>query len=300
MDLVQAVILGIVQGITEWLPISSTAHLRVVPALFGWDDPGSAFTAVIQLGTILAVVIYFWSDLVRYIGGWLKSIFGGPKGTVEAKMGWGVFVGTLPILFAGYFGREWITGPLRSLNVIAGSLIVFGLIMYVADRLASQKRDMEQVDVKDGLVVGLFQVLSLIPGVSRSGSTMTGAFLRGFDRPTAARFSFLLSLPSITAAGLFQLYDERDMILNEQLLPVVVGTVVSFVVGYASIAWLIRYLQKNGLGVFVVYRIVLGVVLIVLVQTGTIPAEETPAEEPVVAGRFESPAPDRVAWILDR
>ncbi|MFQ3586324.1 MAG: undecaprenyl-diphosphate phosphatase [Fimbriimonadaceae bacterium] len=300
MDLVQAVILGIVQGITEWLPISSTAHLRVVPALFGWDDPGSAFTAVIQLGTILAVVLYFWSDLVRYIGGWLKSLFGGPKGTVEAKMGWGVFVGTLPILFAGYFGREWITGPLRSLNVIAGSLIGFGLIMFAADRLASRQRDMEQVDVRDGLVVGLFQVLSLIPGVSRSGSTMTGAFLRGFDRPTAARFSFLLSLPSITAAGLFQLYDERDMILRERLLPVLVATAVSFVVGYASIAWLIRYLQRHGLGAFVAYRILLGILLIVLVQTGTVPADAAPAAGPAPAERFESPASDRVAPIPDR
>lgn len=300
MDLIQAVILGIVQGITEWLPISSTAHLRVVPALVGWDDPGSAFTAVIQLGTILAVVLYFWSDLVRYVGGWLKSLFGGPKGTVEAKMGWGVFVGTLPILFAGFFGRDWITGPLRSLNVIAASLIVFGLVMYVADRLAVQNRDMEQVNVKDGLVVGLFQVLSLIPGVSRSGSTMTGAFLRGFDRPTAARFSFLLSLPSITAAGLFQLYDERDMILKERVLPVLVATVVSFVVGYASIAWLIRYLQKNGLGIFVVYRIVLGVTLIVLVQTGTVPAMSDSRPEPPSASRSESPVSDRVAWQPDR
>lgn len=287
MDLIHAVLMGIVQGITEWLPISSTAHLRILPALLGIPDPGAAFTAVIQLGTTLAVLIYFRHDLAKAIGGWVKSLFGGPKDLPEVRLAWGAFWGTLPIIAVGILGRHWITGPLRSLYVIATTLIVFGLVMWAADRYLVGKREMKDVTVKDGLIVGLFQCLALIPGVSRSGSTLVGSFLAGLDRPTAARFSFLLSVPSILGAGLFELYNEREGILGQSLPMVLVASAVSFVVGYATIAWLIRYLQRNGLGVFIVYRLVLGVLLLVLLQQGILkPLDEVPPENsPVAAGR---------------
>lgn len=282
MDLIQAALLGIIQGITEWLPISSTGHLRVVPALMGWPDPGAGFTAVIQLGTILAVVMYFRTELSRAFMAWCRSLFGKERDSVDARIGWGVFWGTIPILIVGYLGRDYIEGPLRSLEVVAWALILFGIVMAVADRYWVGKKDMKQSRVIDGVIVGLFQCLSLIPGVSRSGATMTGAYLSGFNRADAARFSFLLSIPSITAAGLYQLYNQRDHILREQLAPVLVATVVSFVVGYATIAWLIKYLQRRGLGVFVLYRLALGVILLVLIHNGTLPRFDEPAP-PVIA-----------------
>ncbi|MFN8219576.1 MAG: undecaprenyl-diphosphate phosphatase [Fimbriimonadales bacterium] len=273
MGVVEAIVLGIVQGITEWLPVSSTAHLRVVPALFGWSDPGAAFTAVSQLGTTLALLIYFGKDLVSAISGWAKSLTNAAlRETPEARLGWGVFWGTIPVIVAALVFQKSIEGSLRSLYVIAGTLIGFGLIMLWADRTQSGKRTMESVKVGDGLWVGLFQCLSLIPGVSRSGSTMTGAYLAGFDRSTAARYSFMLSVPSVTAAGVYELLKYRHDIMGASLTPILVATAVAFVVGYASIAWLMKFLQKHGLGVFVGYRVLVGVVLLILLQTGVLTA----------------------------
>jgi undecaprenyl-diphosphatase len=287
MGVIEAIIYGIVQGVTEWLPISSTAHLRIVPALMGRPDPGAAFTATIQLGTILAVLIYFRDDLKRAISAWFRS-FADPaaRKTADAKLAWGAFWGTFPIVGVALLLQNYIEGELRSLYVIAGMLIGFGLVMWWADTYKVGQRNMESVSIKDGLIVGLFQCLSLIPGTSRSGSTMTGAYLIGFDRATAARLSFLLSVPSITAAGIYQIYKHRDEILNQSLTPILVATFVSFVVGYATIAWLIKFLQKRGLGVFVGYRILLGIALIVLVQSGVIPAvDASEPEAPTVTAK---------------
>lgn len=276
MDVVQAIVYGIVQGITEWLPISSTAHLRIVPALMGWQDPGAGFTAVIQLGTVLAVLIYFWKDLGKALKAWFLSLRGIGKDTLEAKMGWAVFVGTIPIVVLGFLLKDFIkSDQTRSLYVIAATLIGMGVLMLIAEKVGKRTREIGSVEPKDGVVVGLFQCLSLIPGMSRSGSTITGALFAGFDASTAARFSFLLSFPSILAAGLYELYEERSYLQGERLAPTLVATVVSFVVGYASIAFLIRYLQRRGIGVFVGYRIALGLLLLFLVQTGRIQAVDS-------------------------
>lgn len=282
ISILQAVVYGVIQGLTEWLPISSTAHLRVVPALLGWKDPGSAFTAVIQLGTILAVLIYFAKDLGRAIGGWFRSITGKERDTLDAKIGWGVFWGTFPIVVLGFLFKDQIkSDQIRSLYVVATTLIVMGIGMLVAEKLGKQNRGFEKLTTKDGILVGAWQALALIPGMSRSGSTITGGLFAGLDRPTAARFSFLLSVPSIVAAGLYELIDERKHIMGPNLTPTLVATAVSFVVGYASIAFLMKYLQKRGITLFVAYRIALGVILLILVSQGTIPAvQATPDKSP--------------------
>jgi undecaprenyl-diphosphatase len=280
ISLLQAIVYGVVQGLTEWLPISSTAHLRVVPALFGWQDPGSAFTAVIQLGTILAVLIYFARDLGRAIGGWFRSLTGKDRNSLDARIGWGVFWGTFPIVVLGFVFKHQIkSDQVRSLYVVATTLIVMGVGMLLAERFGKQRRGFKDLTTKDGIVVGLWQALALIPGMSRSGSTITGGLFAGLDRPTAARFSFLLSVPSIVAAGLYELIDERKHILGANLAPTLVATVVSFVVGYASIAFLMKYLQRRGITLFVVYRIALGILLLVLVQRGVVPAVQVSPDQ---------------------
>jgi len=278
VGLIEAIVYGIIQGLTEWLPISSTAHLRIVPALFGWKDPGAAFTAVIQLGTILAVLIYFRKDLAGAIGAWFRSLTGGDKNTPEARLGWGVFWGSLPIVVLGFLFKDQIKSEsVRSLYVVAGTLIVMGVLMLVAEKVGKRERTFESITVRDGIWVGAWQALALIPGMSRSGSTITGALFAGLDRQTAARFSFLLAVPSIVAAGIYELIDERKNILGDQLMPTMVATVVSFVVGYASIAFLMKFLQKRGITAFVVYRIALGVILLLLIQQGTLkPVADTP------------------------
>ncbi len=290
MDLVQAIVYGIVQGITEWLPISSTAHLRIVPALLGWSDPGAGFTAIIQLGTVLAVWIYFRHDLARAIKAWAVSLRTGDRSSVDAKMGWAVFWGTIPIIVLGFLLKKQIkSDELRSLYVIAGSLIVMGLLMLVAERVAKKHRTIETVEPKDGIFVGLWQCCSLIPGMSRSGSTITGALFNGFDPGTAARFSFLLSFPSVLAAGLYELIDGREYLRGPNLAPTLMATAVSFVVGYASIAFLIKYLQKHGTAAFVIYRVVLGVILLGLIQSGRLTAVQARTPDPAPAVTADVP-----------
>ena len=271
MGLIEAIVYGMLQGLTEFLPISSTAHIRIAPALLGWQDPGAAFTAVIQLGTVLAVLIYFGKDLVSALSAWFKSLAGKDRDSVDAKMGWAIFLGTIPIVVLGVLGEQAIKGSLRSLWVVAGSLVFMGILMAVAELLAKKTRPVGSVRPVDGWIVGLWQAIALIPGMSRSGSSITGALFAGFDRPTAARFSFLLSVPSILAAGLKELYDERHNLLNDQMLtPTLVATVISFVVGYASIAFLMKFLQRNGILPFVAYRIALGLILVGLLAAGTL------------------------------
>ncbi|MBC8065454.1 MAG: undecaprenyl-diphosphate phosphatase [Chlorobia bacterium] len=271
MDLAQGVVYGLLQGLTEFLPISSTAHIRIAPALLGWQDPGAGFTAVIQLGTVLAVLIYFARDLGKALTAWTKTLTGQNQDAPDARMGWAIFWGTIPIVVLGFLGQKWIKGELRSLWVIATTLIVMGILMAVAEYVGKKHRLFASVQAKDGWIVGAWQALALIPGMSRSGSSITGALFAGFDRATAARFSFLLSVPSVLAAGLKELWTERHNLLEGgNLTPTIVATAVSFVVGYASIAFLMKFIQKRGIMPFVAYRIALGALLILLLANGTL------------------------------
>jgi len=269
LGVIEAILLGIVQGITEWLPISSTAHLRIVPALLGRPDPGAAFTATIQLGTLLAVLVYFGRDLIRIFVGWCRGLRGGEAARrEEARLGWAIVVGTVPIVVCGMLFQHWIKNDLRSLYVIASSLIGMGLVMAVAERVGRRTKGLDRLGVAAGLWIGVWQAIALIPGASRSGSTISGGLFAGFDRETAARFSFLLSVPSVLAAGLKELKDEWTEIVGLHLTPVIVASLVSFVVGYGSIAFLMKYLQTRSTVVFVVYRVLLGVAILVLLQQG--------------------------------
>lgn len=272
MGLTEAVLYGLIQGLTEFLPISSTAHLRIVPGLLGWPDPGAAFTAVIQIGTLLAVFIYFRSDLVAILSGWIRAhrADSSAEDRQHGRIAWAVVVGTIPIIVAALALESKIKGSFRSLYVIAAALIVMGVLLFVADHLGKKSRPESKLSVRDGFIVGLWQVLSLVPGASRSGSTITGGLLAGLDRSTAARFSFLLSIPSVLAAGIKELYDERAHILGSELAPVLVATLVSFVVGYASIEILLRHLRTRNTNVFVYYRVALGLLLLVLLKQGVL------------------------------
>jgi undecaprenyl-diphosphatase len=285
VGILEAIVYGVVQGVTEWLPISSTAHLRILPTVLGQPDPGAAFTAVIQLGTLLAVLIFFRKDLGSALGAWAKSLTNPEvRKTVEAKLGWGIFFGTIPIVVIGVLFQKHIKGELRSLWVVAFSLILMGLVMLAAEKFGRKDRSLDDVTVKDGLVVGAWQAIALIPGMSRSGSTISGALFSGFDRQTAARFSFLLSVPSVLAAGLKELIDERHNILGQNLVPVLVASLVSFVVGYWSIAFLIGFLQKRSTATFVAYRIALGLILIGLLMSGRLaPLDAAHATTPPTA-----------------
>lgn len=271
MDWLQAIILGIVQGVTEFIPISSTAHVRIVPELFGWDDPGAGFTAVIQLGTLLSIFIYFYSDLRSAFFGWINGFKGGDSAnTPECRLGWAVFWGTVPIVVAALIFKDKIHDEWRSLYVIAWALILLALLLGIAELVSKHVRGLQSVRAKDGFVVGLFQTLSLIPGVSRSGSTITGALFLGFDRATAARFSFMLSFPSIFLAGVFELYDQRHALMEIGVAPTIVSTIFSFIFGYLSIAFLIRFLRTQSTLVFIVYRVLLGTGLLWMLNAGLI------------------------------
>lgn len=272
MNVLQAIVLGIVQGLTEFLPISSTAHLRIVPAFLGWDDPGAAFSAVIQLGTMLAVVVYFWRDIVRIVSTWFRSLFRRElRGELDARMGWYIGLGTIPIGIFGFAFRDQIETAARDLRITGTVLIVFALVLLVAEKVGSKRRPLEQLTTRDAIVIGSFQVLSLIPGVSRSGSTITGGLFMGLNREAAARYSFLLSIPAVVASGLFQLKDAIGA-GGVGWLPTLVATVVSFASGYAAIAWLLRFLAKHSTIVFVVYRVALGALVLALVYAGVLEA----------------------------
>lgn len=270
MGIAEAILYGVVQGLTEFLPISSTAHLRLVPEVLKQPDPGAGFTAVIQIGTLLAVLIYFRTDLWRAFRAWAMSLVGRlpSEDKQHGTLGWAVLVGTIPIVIAGVLLEDRIKGSFRSLQVVATMLILMGVVLFIADRVGKRERLQRDVRVIDGLWIGLWQAVALVPGASRSGSTISGALFAGFDRAAAARISFLLSVPSILAAGLKELYDERKLILGAQLTPTLVATVVSFVVGYASIAFLIKFLQTRSTLVFVIYRVALGILLFALIGAG--------------------------------
>ncbi|MBN2574424.1 MAG: undecaprenyl-diphosphatase UppP [Deltaproteobacteria bacterium] len=258
MTILQAAVLGLVQGITEFLPISSTAHLRVVPALLSWPDGGAAFAAVIQLGTLLAVVGFFLRDLGRMLAAAARAE---TRKSFEARMLFYIVAGTVPIGVAGVLGRHAIEGPLRSLAVIASMLVAVAVLMAVAEKTARFARAIEAITLRDAVLVGLAQALALVPGTSRSGITLVAAMLLGFRRDAAARFSFLLSIPAVAAAGLFEL---PKLLANRDVgtAALLAGLLAAAVSGYLSVAWLLRFLRTRTTYGFVVYRVILGLFLL--------------------------------------
>src|SRR4051812_21328491 len=270
MDALQAIVLGIVQGLTEFLPISSTAHLRIVPAFFGWDDPGAAFTAVTQLGTMAAVLLYFREDLWRIARTWAASLRNPAlRADHDARMGWYIGLGTIPIAVLGLAFRHPIKNGARDLYLIGIMLIVFGLILYAAERTSRQERGVESIGPRDAGVIGVAQAFALVPGVSRSGSTLSAGLFLGLERAAAARYSFLLSVPAVVLSGLFELRDVGDG-GGAGPAATAVATLLAFIVGYASIALFLRYLVSHTVTPFVIYRLVLGSVVVVLVSSGAI------------------------------
>jgi len=274
MDYLQAVILGVVEGLTEFLPVSSTAHLTIVERLLGLSttDPAvTGFTAVIQMGAIVAVILYFAKDIWRIVVAWCSGLVKPElRGRLDHRMGWYVIVGTIPIGVVGLLAKDIIKNDLRSLWVIAVALIAWSGVMLYAERRGRQQRAEKDLTMIDAIVVGLLQCVALIPGVSRSGATISTGLLRGLDRVTATRLSFFLSIPALLAAGVFELKDALGGDIG--VGPTLVGTVVSFVVAYASIAWLLKFVAGHSIGRFVPYRVTLGVVLLVLLSTGVISA----------------------------
>lgn len=273
MTIFQAVVLGFVQGFTEFLPISSTAHLKVVPVALGWGDPGVAFTAVIQLGSIAAVVWYFWGDLAKVSTGAFKAIRTSDYQSQDFQMALGIALGTLPIVFFGLlikiFIPDYDNSPIRSTMSIAYVSIVMGLLMGVSEVVGKRKRNFEDLGLKDGIGMGLAQALALMPGVSRSGSTLTAGLFMGLERATAARFSFLLGIPAITLAGLVELVGLlKDGIGDAGGMSLIVGVISSAVFSYVAIAWMINYLKKQGVWIFVWYRLLFGLVILGGIITG--------------------------------
>jgi undecaprenyl-diphosphatase len=270
MDYLQAVVLGVVEGLTEFLPVSSTGHLTIAEKLLGLqvDDPAvTAFTAVIQMGAIVAVVVYFWTDIWRIASAWVRGLVKPElRGRLDHRMGWYVIAGSVPIGVIGLLAKDVITGPLRSLWVVAAALIAWSAVMLYAERSARQHRAEKDLTLRDAVSVGLVQCVALVPGVSRSGATISAGLLLGLDRVAATRLSFFLSIPALAAAGLFELKDALSGDIG--IGPTVVGTVVSFAVAYASVAWLLRFVAGNSIGRFVPYRIGLGVLLLVLLGAG--------------------------------
>ena len=268
MKTVEAVVLGVVQGLTEFLPISSTAHLRVIPSLLGWQDPGTAFSAVIQLGSTLAVLIYFAQDLLSLAKGSFAALKTGDFMNHDLRLAGAMILGTLPICIIGLLLKHLLeqdNSPIRSLNVIGWAAIVMGLLLFFADRHDQQTRSLSATGARDGLLVGLAQALALIPGCSRSGSTLTAALLLNLKRPDAAKFSFLLGIPAVGLSGLLELKKMLDEGLNNSSASaLIIGFIVSAVVSYAVIAWFFKFLQSHSLKVFVIYRLVFGILVLVL------------------------------------
>ena len=270
MTIIEAIVLGLVQGLTEFIPISSTAHLEIVPVLLGWGDPGAAASAVIQFGTLLAAILYFARDIIRLIGGFFRGLMTRrPLADVDSREAWLVVIGTIPIVVLGLLLKKHIESTFRGLWVITTMVIVVAILMHVAESFAKRARlrDFEHLTVMDAIAIGLGQCLALIPGSSRSGSTIMTALFRKIDRPTAARYSFLLSIPAVGGAGMLELLHERHHLAALGWTPILVSIVVAFVSGYASIWFLLRYLKSHTTHVFIWYRYALGALMIVLLGT---------------------------------
>ncbi|MDT9693564.1 undecaprenyl-diphosphate phosphatase [Streptomyces sp. P9(2023)] len=282
MSWFESFILGLVQGLTEFLPISSSAHLRLTAAFAGWEDPGAAFTAITQIGTEAAVLIYFRKDIARIVSAWFRSLRDkSMRGDHDAQMGWLVIVGSIPIGVLGVTLKDHIEGPFRDLRLIATTLIVMGIVLGIADRLAArdetggrhrvvrERKTLKELGVRDGLIFGVCQAMALIPGVSRSGATISGGLLMGYTREAAARYSFLLAIPAVLASGLFELKDATEG-GHISWGPTVFATIIAFGVGYAVIAWFMKFITTKSFMPFVIYRIALGILLFILVGTDTL------------------------------
>jgi undecaprenyl-diphosphatase len=272
-DLLQALVLGTLQGLTEFLPISSSAHLRILPELLGWGDPGAAFTAVIQIGTELAVLVYFREDIWNIAKAWTLSLFKPEyRGHLDARMGWFVIIGSLPIVVLGIFLKDTIESQFRNLWLVAAMLIVMGLVLGLADKIGGDEKRIKQMNIRDAILMGAAQSLALVPGVSRSGATLSMGRFLSYERAAATRYSFLLAIPAVVGAGIYQL---KEIPNGENMygpMPTLVATVVSFVIGYAAIAWLLKFVSHHTLAPFVIYRVLLGSGVIVLLSAGVISA----------------------------
>jgi undecaprenyl-diphosphatase len=271
MSIIEAIVLGLVQGLTEFIPISSTGHLKLVPELLGWGDPGAAASAVIQFGTILAVVIYFFRDIVRLTLGFFRGLVTRqPFADRDSREAWYVIFATIPIVVLGVLLKDLIHGVFRSTWVVTFQLVSIAVMMQVAEAYARRRgfRTREDFNMKDALIIGAGQCIALIPGSSRSGSTLMTALFRRVPHDYAARFSFVMSIPAVTAAGLYELVSEREHLATVGTTPIVVAIVVAFISGWASIYFLLRYLRTHTTHVFIYYRYVLGAVLAVLLLMG--------------------------------
>lgn len=278
MHWLHAVLIGIVEGITEFLPVSSTGHINIVETLLGHDitQPGTtAFTAVIQVGAIIAAIIYFWADIVRIVTAWFRGLSNRQAHQdPDYTLGWGIILGSIPVAVVGLVLKKFIEETVRSLWVIAGALIIWSAVMWLADRQQNLTKGMKDVTVKDALIIGAFQALSpVLPGISRSGATISAGLFLKFDRVTATRLSFFMGIPSLVAAGLLEAITKAGAISSTVgWTPTIVATVVSGVVAYATIAWLLRFVSSNKFTSFLVYRVLLGLIIIALVAAGTIAA----------------------------
>ena len=273
MNIFQSIVLGIVEGLTEFLPVSSTGHLTLAEGLLGLpvsDESITAFTAVIQVGAIIAVLLYFRTDIARIVVAFVRGLTDSNARTFDYRFGWYVIAGSLPIGIIGFLGRNLITGGLRSLWVVAAGLILWSAVMVFAERQATQRRRETDTKLRDALIIGILQCVALIPGVSRSGATISTGLLLGLDRVAATRLSFFLAIPALTAAGLYEL--PTALKGGVGAVPTLVGTVVSFVVAYASIAWLLRFVARHPISAFVPYRLAVGVLILVLLATGVLSA----------------------------
>jgi undecaprenyl-diphosphatase len=272
-DLFKAVVLGLLQGLTEFLPISSSAHLRIFPELWGWGDPGAAFTAVIQIGTETAVLLYFRKDIWRIGSAWLRSLVKPElRGHLDARLGWFIIVGSLPIVVLGVVLKDVIERDFRNLWIIGTTLVVLGVVLGIADRVSSDRLLIKNISLRHAVLMGAAQALALIPGVSRSGATISMGRFLGYQREAATRYAFLLAIPAVVGAGLFELPEIPHGDNSYGWGPTVLATVVAFLVGYAAIAWLLRYVSTRSYLPFVVYRVALGGLTLVLVGAGVLSA----------------------------
>jgi undecaprenyl-diphosphatase len=270
----EVIVLGIVQGLTEFLPISSSAHLRIISAVFFGNDAGAAFTAVTQLGTEAAVLVYFAKDIWRLLATWFRGFTDARvRRTDDYRIAWLVIVGTIPIAVLGVLFEDQIQTVARNLWLIATTLILFGLLLGLAEWIGRQRIELNQIRPVDGVVLGFAQAMALVPGVSRSGGTITAGLFLGMTRPAIVRYSFLLAIPAVVASGIFQIPDVFEGGADAPTpVQMVVATVIAFVLGYASIAWLLRYVERHSVYLFVWYRVALGLVLLVALTSGWIAA----------------------------
>ena len=266
----EAIVLGVIQGLTEFLPISSSAHLLIFSQLFGWDDPGAAFTAVTQIGTELAVIIYFRHEIWRILTTWIRSLFTPAlRSTIDARMGWYVIIGTIPIAVLGLLFQDQIETVARNLWLVSFTLIFFGVILGVADRVGAKTKEVDDLNIRDGVLFGIGQAFALIPGVSRSGATISMGLFLGYAREAATRYAFLLAIPAVMASGLYETTKIGEG-PAPAWGPTILATVIAFVIGYLVIAWLLRYISTNSYMPFVIYRLVLGVLVLILCAAGVL------------------------------